>query len=93
MNSSNRIIIDCLQYCKWSREIFADMQAGGVSAVHVTICYHEQFRETVSNMEQWNRWFQVHGDKIMPGRTADDVRRARDWARRRSFSGFRIAHP
>jgi len=93
VNSSNRIIIDCLQYCKWSPEIFAEMQAGGVSAVHVTICYHEQFRETVSNMEQWNQWFQVHDDKIMPGRTAEDVRRARDLGKTAIFFGFQNCAP
>ena len=47
--------IDCLQYCNWSPEIFRQLRAGGVDAVHVTIAYHENFRETVLNIEAWSR--------------------------------------
>jgi membrane dipeptidase len=39
--------IDCCQYCNWSPKIFQQMREGGVDAVHVTVCYHEDFRETV----------------------------------------------
>ena len=42
--------IDCLQYCNWSEKIFRQMREGGVDAVHVTIAYHEMFRETVTNI-------------------------------------------
>ena len=69
--------IDCLQYCNWSEKIFRQMREGGVHAVHVTIAYHEMFRETVTNIEQWNRWFETFPDLIFRGRTGDDVRRAR----------------
>ena len=69
--------IDCLQYCNWSEKIFRQMREGGVDAVHVTIAYHEMFRETVTNIEQWNRWFETFPDLIFQGRTGDDVRRAR----------------
>ena len=44
--------IDALQYANWSEKIFEQMRAGGVDAVHVTIAYHENFRETVANMER-----------------------------------------
>ena len=48
--------IDGLQYCNFSEKIFRQMRIGEVDSVHVTICYHENFRETVANLEQWNRW-------------------------------------
>ena len=41
-------VIDCLQYCNWSEKIFRQMRDGGVDAVHVTIAYHETFREMVA---------------------------------------------
>ena len=72
--------IDCLQYANWSPEIFAQMREGGVDAVHVTIAYHETFRETVLNVERWNRWFEDHPDLIFQGLTGDDVRRAKTLA-------------
>ena len=73
--SERPLIIDALQYNHWSEEIFRQMQAGGVCAVHVTICYHEDFRETVEQMVDWNRRFERYPDLIVPGRSAEAVRR------------------
>lgn len=67
------VLIDGLQYANWSEKIFRQMRAGGVDAVHVTIAYHETFRETVLNIEAWNRLFERHSDLIVRGRTAADV--------------------
>lgn len=80
-------LIDGLQYANWSGKIFRQMRAGGVDAVHVTITYHETFRETVLIIEQWNRWFEKHPDLIFQGRTAEDVQLARDTGRTAIFFG------
>ena len=79
--------IDALQYANWSEKIFRQMRAGGVDAVHVTITYHENFRETVLNIEAWNRWFERHPDLIFQGFTADDIDLARDTGRTAIFLG------
>ena len=52
------MFIDGLQYCYWSKKIFEDWRSANLTAVHVTISYHEQFRETVSNFEKWNVYFE-----------------------------------
>ena len=91
--SGKPVIIDALQYSAWSEKIFREMAEGGVSAVHVTICYHEDFRETVANIEDWNLRFQTHADLIFHGRTANDVRRARDEGRTAIFFGFQNCSP
>ncbi|EFL91061.1 membrane dipeptidase [Ahrensia sp. R2A130] len=70
---TSHFTIDNLQYANWSEKIFRQMREGGVDAVHVTIAYHEQFRETVSNIEQWNGWFECYPDLIRMAYTADDV--------------------
>lgn len=80
-------LIDGLQYANWSEKIFRQMRDGGVDAVHVTITYHETFRETVLVIEQWNRWFEQYPDLIFQGRTADDVHRARETGRTAIFFG------
>ena len=85
--------IDCLQYCNWSRSIFDQMALGGVDAVHVTICYHEDFREMVSNIETWNRYFQIHSDRIVPGRTAQDVVEAKKQGKTAIIFGFQNCSP
>ena len=46
------LIVDGLQYCNWSRRIFEDMRDGGVTTVHVTLCYWEDFRETVARIAE-----------------------------------------
>ena len=86
-------VIDCLQYANWSEKILRQMQAGGVHGVHVTISYHENFREMVLNIEQWNRWFEDYPELIFLGRTGDDVRRAARENRTAIFFGFQNASP
>lgn len=80
-------LIDGLQYANWSEKIFRQMRAGGVHAVHVTITYHENFRETVLNIESWNRWFERFPDLIFQGFTADDITLARQTGRTAIFFG------
>ncbi len=85
--------IDALQYANWNEKIFRQMREGGLDAVHVTIAYHESFRETVSNIEKWNIWFENHPDLIMPGRAAADVAKARESGRTAIFFGFQNPSP
>lgn len=85
--------IDGLQYADWSEKIFRQMREGQVDAVHVTIAYHETFRETVLNFERWNRWFEQYPDLILKGLTASDIDRARDTNRTAIFFGFQNPSP
>ncbi len=64
-----------------------------MDAVHVTICYHEMFRETVANIEKWNRWFEVHSDLICHAKTGDDVRAAKKSGRTAIIFGFQNCAP
>jgi membrane dipeptidase len=86
-------LIDNLQYANWSEKIFRQMREGSVDAVHVTIAYHESFREMVLNLEQWNRWFEQFPDLIIKGQTGDDVRRAMQENRTAIFFGFQNPSP
>jgi len=79
--------IDGLQYANWSEQIFRQMRRGGLDAVHVTITYHETFRETVLVIERWNRWFERYPELILQGRTAADVVTARETGRTAIFFG------
>lgn len=85
--------IDGLQYANWSEKIFRQMREGGVDAVHVTIAYHEMFRETVQNFEQWNSWFEQYPDLIMKGQWASDIDKARETGRTAIFFGFQNPSP
>ena len=80
-------LIDGLQYANWSEKIFKQMRKGNVDAVHVTITYHENFRETVLQIEKWNRFFEQFPDLIFQGRTAADIKVAKETKRTAIFFG------
>jgi len=86
-------IIDNLQYANWSEKIFLQMRQGGVDAVHVTIAYHESFREMVLQLEAWNRRFERHGDLIMRATTAACVEKAKASGKTAIFFGFQNPSP
>ena len=87
------LFIDALQYNNWSEEVFKQINEGGLSAIHVTICYHEDFQEMVQNVIDWNRRFESYSDMIFLGRTADDVRKAQKEGRTAIFFGFQNCSP
>ena len=86
-------IIDALQYSNWSEKIFRQMNEGGITAVHVTICYHEDFQEMVQNVISWNQRFEQYSQLIFQGLTADDVRKADEEGRTAIFFGFQNCSP
>ena len=87
------MFIDGLQYCNWSEKIFKQWRASNLTAVHVTISYHEQFRETVSNFEQWNSWFEKYPSLIMPAFYAEDVETASKQNKTAVIFGFQNPSP
>ena len=86
-------VIDALQYCNWSREIFEELRAGGVDAIHVTVAYHEELRELIGNLSQWNRWFEWHSDLICRGQWAEDISDAQASGRTAVFFGLQNPLP
>ena len=85
--------IDALQYANWSKAIFRQMRQGRVDAIHVTIAYHENFREMVANIEQWNSYFERFPTLIFQGKSGDDVRLAHETDRTAIFYGFQNPSP
>ena len=74
----DQIIIDGLQYCYWDRSYFESLQRSGITAVHVTLVYHEMARETLSRFAQWNKYFELYSDLIMPIMNMTDVKIAKE---------------
>ena len=86
-------VIDALQYCNWSRETLEDLRAGGIDAVHVTVAYHEELRELIGNLSQWNRLFEQHSDLICRGVAASDIRSAQAVGKTAVFFGLQTPLP
>jgi membrane dipeptidase len=72
-----RIIIDGLQYCRWDREYFQVLKDSGITAVHATMVYHENARETLTRFAEWNLRFEQNADLIMPIHSMADVETAK----------------
>jgi membrane dipeptidase len=71
------IVVDGLNVSKWSREVFEDMRKGELTAVNCTCCVWENFRQTMDNIAQWQRWFVEHDDLILQVFTAKDIIKAK----------------
>ncbi|SEC53806.1 Zn-dependent dipeptidase, dipeptidase homolog [Rhizobiales bacterium GAS188] len=84
-------LIDACQYCNWSESIFQELRQGGVDAVQVTVCYHEDFRETVENLIDWKRRFARFAHLIQPARSVADIDAAKASQRTAIFLGLQNA--
>ena len=69
------------------------MKEGNLTAVHVTISYHENFRQTIENIITWNKFIELYSDRIMHGRSAEDVRIAYDTNKTAIIFGFQNCSP
>ena len=91
--TKKHLFIDNLQYSDWSPKIFDEMKEGNLTAVHVTISYHENFRQTIENIITWNKFIELYSDRIMLGRSAEDVRIAYDTNKTAIIFGFQNCSP
>lgn len=75
--TASKMLIDGLQYCRWSRPVFEQMRAAKMSAVHVTLSYHGGFRDAIRALTDWNSLKDSHGDLILIARSMQDIALAR----------------
>ena len=93
-NSNSRpFIVDALQYNNWSEEIFKQMNSTGLAAVHATIAYHEDFRQTIDNIIEWNSLFNEFNDLIVHGLNSNDIRTAHKAGKTAIIFGFQNCSP
>ena len=92
-NTAGGHVIDALQYSNWCRAHFEDWREGGLTAVGVTIAYHERARETLTRLGEWNQRFHAHSDLIRPVRTGADLDAARAEGRIGVFLGAQNCAP
>lgn len=70
-------IFDGLIVSKWSREVFEDMRRGGITAANCTCSLWEDFKGTMANLIEWNRWFTENDDLILKVNGVEDIARAK----------------
>lgn len=90
---SQAIVIDGLQTCQWSRSIFEDMRAGGLTAVNVSSVIWENFREGIAYVSEWKRFLRENDDLIRPVRTVADIHAAKAENRTGIIIGWQNTSP
>ena len=85
--------IDNLQYCNWSREVFEINREAGLDAVHVTVVYHEDYKEFQKKVEEWNNMFKNNKDLIFLGKDFKDIEKAKNENKTAIFLGFQNCSP
>ena len=85
--------IDNLQYCNWSRETFEFNRSAGLDAVHVTIVYHEDFNELLTEIKKWDKLFKENSDIIFQGWDYKDIEKANKEKKTAIFFGFQNCSP
>ncbi len=71
------VVIDGLVISRWSRAVFEEMHAGGLTAANCTCSVWEGFRDTMTNITRWQRWLRENDDLLLQVHTTDDIRRAK----------------
>ena len=85
--------IDNLQYCNWSRKIFEINRAADLDAVHVTIVYHEDYDELITELNKWEKIFEENSDLIFLGKNFKDIEKAKLENKTAIFFGFQNCSP
>ncbi len=85
--------IDNLQYCNWSRETFELNRSAGLDAVHVTIVYHEDYNELLTETKKWEKLFKNNSDIIFQGWDYKDIEKANKEKKTAIFFGFQNCSP
>ena len=80
--------IDNLQYCNWSRETFEFNRSAGLDAVHVTIVYHEDYNEFLTETKKWQKLFEDNSDIIFQGLDYKDIEKANKEKKNSNFFRF-----
>ncbi len=91
--SAKPLFIDNLQYSNWSPKVFKEMKEGNLSAVHVTISYHENFRQTIENIIKWNKYIELYPNRLTLAKSADDVKNAYNTDKTAIIFGFQNCSP
>lgn len=71
------IVFDGLNICNWSREIFEEWRAAGLTGVSATCGLWENTRDSLLNVARWKRWFDEHADLIVQAHATTDIERAK----------------
>lgn len=87
------IVFDGLSCSNFSRSIFEDMRAGGITAVNCSSILWENFVGGIEYVASWNRWLAENSDILMAAVSVADIRLAKKTDRTGIVLGFQNTSP
>jgi membrane dipeptidase len=90
---ADAVVVDGLNVCNWSRTIFEEMRAGGVTAVNCASVLWENLEGGLAYVSAWKAMLREHSDLIMPVRTVADIARAKRKGRTGIILGWQNTSP
>jgi len=91
--SEDIILIDGLEYCNWTRELFENAHQAGLTAIHATLVYWENTEESFEKIRIWNNLFNEHNDIIVHAKTSKDILKAKQDKKVAIIFGFQNSAP
>ena len=91
--SEDIILIDGLEYCNWTRELFENAHQAGLTAIHATLVYWENTQESFEKIRYWNNLFNEHHDIIVHAKTSKDILKAKRDKKVAIIFGFQNSAP
>lgn len=73
----SHLIVDGLVVAEWSRSLFEDMHAGGLSLANATCSMWENFEQSMRKLAKYKQFFEENSDLIMQVYSLADVEKAR----------------
>jgi membrane dipeptidase len=90
---ADAVIIDGLNVSNWSREVFEGIHHGGITACNATVAIIENFRQTISNLSQWEHYFTDWSDIICRISSVEDISRVKKEKKTGIILGFQNSSP
>ncbi|WP_439598997.1 membrane dipeptidase [Falsiroseomonas sp.] len=87
------VVFDGLSTCNWSRTIFSEMAAGGVTAVNAASVLWEDLRGGLDNILAWRRMLEENADLLRPVKTVADIHAAKAEGRTGISIGWQNTSP
>ena len=69
----DNIFIDGLEYVNWNRGLLEKAHAGGLTAIHATLVYWENTKESFERIDYWDDLIQSNNDILMHVKKSSDI--------------------
>ena len=89
----DNILIDGLEYVNWNRDLFEKAHAGGLTAIHATLVYWEDTKESFEKIDYWDNLIQSNSDILTHVRKSEDIFEAKKSNKIGIIYGFQNSAP